>query len=114
MIGNRAASFARERMPSSGLSSILQELTADIIPTHDEIYNPFTPVVSPTEGPRTDKMFIQTPRGFQSVSDNNFIKSVAHDDPECGRYINSYEIILFTTVRIASIVQFEYLFPIFI
>lgn len=48
MIGNRAASFARDRMPPSGLSNILQELTADIIPTQDEIYNPFTPVVSPT------------------------------------------------------------------
>lgn len=90
MIGNRAASFARERMPSSGLSSILQELTADIIPTHDEIYNPFTPVVSPTEGPRTDKMFIQTPRGFHAVSDNNFAKSTEHDDPECGRYTYIY------------------------
>lgn len=88
MIGNRAASFAR--MPSSGLSSILQELTADIIPTHDEIYNPFTPVVSPTEGPRTDKMFIQTPRGFHSISENNLIKSATHDDPECGRYICFY------------------------
>lgn len=86
MIGNRAASFARERMPPSGLSSILQELTADIIPTHDEIYNPFTPVVSPTEGPRTDKMFIQTPRGFRSVSENCFLKPMTHDDPECGRY----------------------------
>ncbi|XP_055321008.1 uncharacterized protein LOC129577630 [Sitodiplosis mosellana] len=85
MIGNRAASFARERMPSSGLSNILQELTADIIPTNDEIYNPFTPVVSPTEGPRTDKMFIQTPRGFRSVSDNHFLKSATHDDPDCGR-----------------------------
>lgn len=87
MIGNRAASFARERMPPSGLSNILQELTADIMPTQDEIYNPFTPVVSPTEGPRTDKMFIQTPRGFRSVSDNHFVKRVAHDDPEYGRYI---------------------------
>lgn len=86
MIGNRAASFARERMPPSGLSSILQELTADIIPTHDEIYNPFTPVVSPTEGPRTDKMFIQTPHGFRSVSENCFLKPMTHDDPECGRY----------------------------
>ncbi|XP_031629812.1 uncharacterized protein LOC116344999 isoform X2 [Contarinia nasturtii] len=81
----RAASFARERIPSSGLSNILQELTADIIPNHDEIYNPFTPVVSPTEGPRTDKMFIQTPRGFRSASDNNFLKSSANVDSECGR-----------------------------
>lgn len=94
MIGNRAASFARERMPPSGLTSILQELTADIIPTQDEIYNPFTPVVSPTEGPRTDKMFIQTPRGFRSVSDNSFLKNISHGDPESGRY-NSYNIFIF-------------------
>lgn len=87
MIGNRAASFARERMPPSGLSNILQELTADIITTQDEIYNPFTPVVSPTEGPRTDKMFIQTPRGFRSVSDSNFLKTMSTDDPEHGRYV---------------------------
>lgn len=95
MLGNRAASFARERMPPSGLSSILQELTADIIPTQDEIYNPFTPVVSPTEGPRTDKMFIQTPRGFRSVSDNNFLKTMTHDDPESGRYYFNQMIIYF-------------------
>lgn len=86
LIGNRAASFARERMPPSGLSNILQELTADIITTQDEIYNPFTPVVSPTEGPRTDKMFIQTPRGFRSVSNSNFLKTMSTDDPENGRY----------------------------
>lgn len=85
---SRAASFARERMPPSGLSNILQELTADIIPTQDEIYNPFTPVVSPTEAPRTDKMFIQTPRGFRSVSDSNFLKTMSPDDPEIGRRSN--------------------------
>lgn len=89
MIGNRAASFARERMPPSGLTSILQELTADIIPTQDEIYNPFTPVVSPTEGPRTDKMFIQTPRGFRAVSDNSFLKTMTHGDLEGGRCVLS-------------------------
>lgn len=85
MIGNRAASFARERLPPNGLSSILQELTADIIPNQDEIYNPFTPVVSPTEGPRTDKMFIQTPRGFRTVSDNTYLKTMIHDDLEKNR-----------------------------
>lgn len=86
MIGNRAASFARERIPRSGLSTILNELTADIIPNHDEIYNPFTPVVSPTEGPRTDRMFIQTPRGFRSVSDNNnFFKNIINEDAENNR-----------------------------
>lgn len=80
--------FMRERPPPSGLSGILQDLAADVVPNHGEIYNPFTPVVSPTDGPpmRTDKMFIQTPRGFRPVSDSLFYKSSMHDDPESHRY----------------------------
>lgn len=80
--------FMRDRIPPSGLSSILQELAADVVPNHGEIYNPFTPVVSPTDGPpiRTDKMFIQTPRGFRPVSDSLFYKSSMHDDPESHRF----------------------------
>ncbi|XP_055376876.1 myb-like protein D isoform X2 [Condylostylus longicornis] len=51
-----------------GLSSILKDLSEDIVPGN-EIYNPFTPVVSPTEGPpsRIDKMFIQTSSGYRPV-----------------------------------------------
>lgn len=84
---SRTSSFLRDRIPPSGLSSILQELAADVVPSHGEIYNPFTPVVSPTEGPpiRTDKMFIQTPRGFRSISDSAFLKLSLHNDPESHR-----------------------------
>lgn len=103
MIGTRAASFARERLPPSGLSSILQELTADIIPNQDEIYNPFTPVVSPTEGPHTDKMFIQTTRGFRSVSDNTYLKTMVHDDLEKNRrfaLLTTYHQMMFSLMRL--------------
>lgn len=69
------------RMPPSGLSSILQELASDIVPTHGEIYNPFTPVISPTDGAsRTDRMFIQTPHGFRSISESAFFKDTLHDE----------------------------------
>lgn len=80
-------SFMRDRIPPPGLCGILQELAADVVPNHGEIYNPFTPVVSPTDGPpmRTDKMFIQTPRGFRSVNDSMFYKSSMQDDPESHR-----------------------------
>lgn len=91
MDGNSAGDamvFMRDSMPPHGLSGMLQELAADVVPNHGEIYNPFTPVVSPTDGPpmRTDKMFIQTPRGFRPVSDKTFYKSSMHDDPESHRY----------------------------
>lgn len=54
-----------------GLSSILKELSEDIVPTGDEeIYNPFTPVVSPTEDipAHIDKMFMQTSSGYQPIN----------------------------------------------
>lgn len=74
------SSYIRDRLPPSGLSSILQELAADIVPSHGEIYNPFTPVISPTDGSsRTDRMFIQTPHGFRTVTDNAFFKESMHD-----------------------------------
>lgn len=84
-----ALAYMRDRIPPSGLSGILQELAADVVQNHGEIYNPFTPVVSPTDGPpmRTDKMYIQTPRGFRPVSDSLFYKSSMHDDPESHRYV---------------------------
>lgn len=84
-----AMGFMRDRIPPSGLSGILQELAADVVPNHGEIYNPFTPVVSPTDGPpmRIDRMFIQTPRGFRPVDDSLFFKSSMVDDPESHRYV---------------------------
>ncbi|XP_017491078.1 PREDICTED: protein bunched, class 2/F/G isoform-like [Rhagoletis zephyria] len=56
---------------AGGLSSILRELSDDIIPADgEEIYNPFTPVVSPTEEDtpaHIDKMFLQTSSGYRPV-----------------------------------------------
>lgn len=81
------SSFIRDRLPPSGLTSILQELASDVVPSHGEIYNPFTPVISPTDGTsRTDRMFIQTPHGFRSVSDSAFFKESVHGDEENNRY----------------------------
>lgn len=78
-----SGSFVRDRMPPSGLSSILHELASDVVPAHGEIYNPFTPVISPTDGAsRTDRMFIQTPHGFRSISESAFFKESMHDDGE--------------------------------
>lgn len=77
---SNGSSYIRDRLPPSGLSSILQELASDIVPSHGEIYNPFTPVISPTDGSlRTDRMFIQTPHGFRTVTDNTFFKESIHD-----------------------------------
>lgn len=79
--------YTRDRIPPSSLTSILQELASDIVPSHGEIYNPFTPVISPTDGPptRTNKMFIQTPRGYRSVCDDTFLKASLQNDPESNR-----------------------------
>lgn len=75
----------RERIPSGGLTTILNELVDDIMPSHGEIYNPFTPVISPTEGPtRIDKMFIQTSHGYRSV-DHSFYKINSENDIESNR-----------------------------
>lgn len=75
------------KMPQSDLATVLNELNDDILPSHGEIYNPFTPVVSPTEGPPThiDRMYIQTPKGYRSV-DNTFYKTHIDQDPDsdCG------------------------------
>ncbi|XP_067613060.1 uncharacterized protein [Eurosta solidaginis] len=55
---------------AGGLSSILRELSDDIVPAEgEEIYNPFTPVVSPSEDTpaHIDKMFLQTSSGYRPV-----------------------------------------------
>nr|XP_014096369.1 uncharacterized protein LOC106621878 [Bactrocera oleae] len=55
---------------AGGLTSILRELSDDIVPAEgEEIYNPFTPVVSPTEDTpaHIDKMFLQTSSGYRPV-----------------------------------------------
>lgn len=72
---------SRERMSANGLTSILSDLVDDIIPSNGEIYNPFTPVISPTEGPaRIEKMFVQTSRNsYRSVDHDLYKKHPEHD-----------------------------------
>lgn len=85
MGGKTTVGALRERIPSGGLTTILNELVDDIMPGHGEIYNPFTPVISPTEGPtRIDKMFIQTSHGYRSV-DHSFYKINSENDIESNR-----------------------------
>ena len=55
---------------AGGISSILKELSDDIVPAEgEEIYNPFTPVCSPSEETpaRIDKIFLQTSSGYRPV-----------------------------------------------
>jgi transmembrane protein 237 len=70
------------KAPTSDLTTILNELNDDIIPNSD-IYNPFTPVVSPTteQHPQiVDKIFVQTSSGYRAVDNNkSFYKSSALD-----------------------------------
>lgn len=75
---------SRERMSANGLTSILSDLVDDIIPSNGEIYNPFTPVISPTEGPpaRIEKMFVQTSRNSYRSVDHDLYKKHADDDIE--------------------------------
>lgn len=79
--------FGRDQMPPNEFGRILRDLNTDLIPDNGEIYNPFTPVVSPTDGPplHSDKMFIQTSRGFRPVGDSSYFKTSIHDDPESNR-----------------------------
>lgn len=74
---------SRERMSANGLTSILSDLVDDIIPSNNgDIYNPFTPVISPTEGPpaRIEKMFVQTSRNsYRSVDHDLYRKQPDHD-----------------------------------
>lgn len=67
------------KAPPSDITTILNELNDDIIPNSD-IYNPFTPVVSPTteQNPHVDKIFVQTSSGYRAVDNNSsFYKTSA-------------------------------------
>lgn len=84
----RLRNAARDAFPSLGkappsdLTTILNELNDDIIP-HSDIYNPFTPVVSPTteQHPQiVDKIFVQTSSGYRAVDNNSYYKGSARDD----------------------------------
>lgn len=66
------------KAPPSDLTTILNELNDDIIPHNGEIFNPFTPVVSPTEerNQSIDKIYAQTSsNGYRPVDNNSFYKS---------------------------------------
>ena len=67
-----ACPIAGKLYTAGGISSILKELSDDIVPAEgEEIYNPFTPVVSPTEEDtpaRIDKIFLQTSSGYRQHS----------------------------------------------
>lgn len=66
--------------PPSDLTNVLNELNDDIVPHTSDIYNPFTPVVSPCDAPtRIDKMYIQTPRGYRSVDNTLFNNRLSQD-----------------------------------
>lgn len=65
--------------PSDSLTTILNELNDDIIPNTGEIYNPFTPVVSPTTDQHVDKIFVQTSSGYRAVDNNSFYKNTTSD-----------------------------------
>ncbi|BFF96619.1 uncharacterized protein DMAD_05214 [Drosophila madeirensis] len=63
---------------AGGISSILKELADDIAPAEgEEIYNPFTPVVSPTDDApaHIDKMFLQTSSGYRPVEHSYYKRS---------------------------------------
>eukprot|EP00099_Drosophila_melanogaster_P021858 NP_649174.1 uncharacterized protein Dmel_CG14186 [Drosophila melanogaster] len=63
---------------AGGISSILKELADDIAPADgEEIYNPFTPVVSPTDDApaHIDKMFLQTSSGYRPVEHSYYKRS---------------------------------------
>lgn len=56
----------------------MKELADDITPAEgDEIYNPFTPVVSPTDDTpaHIDKMFLQTSSGYRPVEQSYYKRS---------------------------------------
>ncbi|XP_055855503.1 transmembrane protein 237 isoform X2 [Episyrphus balteatus] len=84
---DKRGQLIRKLYTAGGLSSILKELSDDIVPADgEEIYNPFTPVVSPTEeqSTRIDKMFIQTASGYRPV-DHCYYKHPIGSDPESNR-----------------------------
>lgn len=77
------------KAPPSDLTTILNELNEDIIPNNHDIYNPFTPVVSPTteQHPQiVDKIFVQTSSGYRAVDNNNsFYKRSADGDSDSNK-----------------------------
>lgn len=75
---------SRSRMQlHSGLTNILNTLVDDIVPNSGEIYNPFTPVISPTEGvPHLSKLFVQqqVASSYREVDDGFHDADAERDD----------------------------------
>lgn len=84
----------------SDLTTILNELNDDII-NSDNIYNPFTPVVSPTiEQHQVDKIFVQSSSGYRAVDNNKgFFKSSTLEPNE------NNNLSLNKTVQLSCLVQ---------
>ena len=82
---HRKTKSQREKKPfrlpgkssTNDLTTILNDLQDDIVPSHGEIYNPFTPVVSPSadHNQAVDKIFVQTSNGYRAVDNNSFYKN---------------------------------------
>lgn len=73
--------FTGKAQQQNDLTTILNELNDDIV--QSEIYNPFTPVVSPTTDQHpaiVDKIFVQTSSGYRAVDNNLYYKSPVMDD----------------------------------
>lgn len=85
-IGSTAGSRSRMQL-HSGLTNILNTLVDDIVPNSGEIYNPFTPVISPTEGvPHLSKLFVhQAASSYREVDDGfNEVDAERDDDRRNG------------------------------
>lgn len=56
----------------NGLTNILNTLVDDIVPNNGEIYNPFTPVISPIEETQMgfNKMLVKTARAYTPAASN--------------------------------------------
>jgi hypothetical protein len=84
------------KTPQNDLTTILNELNDDIV--QNEIYNPFTPVVSPTSEQHSqivDKIFVQTSSGYRSVDNNSYFKN-----PSIGGDTDSNKLVFSKTQKI--------------
>lgn len=74
MAGSAAGSRNKGQL-KNGLTNILNTLVDDIVPNNGEIYNPFTPVISPIEETQMgfNKMLVKTARAY-TPSANNIYK----------------------------------------
>lgn len=71
MAGSAAGSRNKGQL-KNGLTNILNTLVDDIVPNNGEIYNPFTPVISPIEETQMgfNKMLVKTARAYTPSASN--------------------------------------------